>query len=226
MAEFLQRRVPVRREVTPEVQEALDKYLEDNDVKTLEKVSNERVAHVMDVIYKESVRTFEEECKEEFEREGSITATFITDYDMFDKDKVFFTPTVIMDDGADWTWSYPITIYKKDGEHHYTTPWETHNFLFKNDFAVLDEDGNIDDFGQDIDIFGDTDTWKVDLIKSLYMVVGALYDWWAELKEMEDSELYKEILEYVDFLAKSDTTECENTDWRFQEERNEEIGEI
>ena len=192
--EYTTKRTPVRREITEDVQKALDKYLVENDVKILEKEMEDRVAHVVDVIFKESVRTYEEM---EPDKEGNISGFFTTPYELFDKNKVFFGKrTTETEDGIeeDWSWGYPITVWKRGTEHFLKTNWKNHNFVYKEEdmFGLcpednLDDDGNLYGyFYQDIDIFGSEDTWKKDLIKSLYMVVGATYDWWIDLKKEKE----------------------------------------
>lgn len=210
------KRTPVRREITEDIQNALDKYLEENDVKILEKEMEDRVAHVVDVIFKESVRTYEEL---EFDERGTISGSFSTPYELFDKDKVFFGKrTIVVGDGVeeDWTWSFPITIWKRGTEYFLQTNWETHNFVYREEDWLglspidhLDEDGNLYGyFYQDIDIFGTEDTWKKDLIKSLYMVVGATYDWWIDLKK-EDERIEKFMKENGLFLDENDMSDEE-----------------
>lgn len=231
--EHTAKRTPVRREITEDIQNALDKYLVENDVKILEEEMEDRVAHVVDVIFKESVRTYEEL---EFDEEGTIGGPFLTPYELFDKDKVFFGKrTIEVEDGVeeDWTWSYPITIWKRGAEHFLKTNWKTHNYVYREEdefglspFDHLDEDGNLYGyFYQDIDIFGSEDTWKEDLIKSLYMVVGATYDWWIDLKK-ENEKIEKFMKENGLFFHEneiSDDDEDEDFDVEDLEQLEKEI---
>lgn len=198
-----------RTKMTDDIQVILDEYLTTNDVKTLEKKIPERAAHVMDVIFKESVRTFEEDetVRKEFEEKGDFTGAFYVPYKLFDKDKVFFLPVMSIDD-EDFTWRYPITITKL-GECIFSSPFKNHNYVCVED-SFIDDDGLIDTFRQDIDIFGDEKTWKEDLIKALYMTVSKLYSFWEycncdsenekfdmSFDEADDTEYKPESLEFM-----------------------------
>lgn len=188
-----------RREVTDEVQNALDSYFEDSDLSILESVMEEQVAYAIDVIYKESVRTFKEEVYDEFQEKGTITTSFTTPYRLFDKDKVFFAGRTILegDEEVDYTWGYPITISKND-DYALMTPWENHNYIYREWYTWLDNDGKIRNYRQDVDIFGTEDSWGRDLLKALYMTVGALYDYWTEMKN------FREMFGDDDFIISAD----------------------
>lgn len=161
--------------MTPYVDEVLIEYLNSPSEEILAKEMPVEVAHTIDVIFKESVRTYEEDV--ELELDGSMkTEMFETPYELFDSDKIFF--------GLTDNWRFPITIYGKEHQSTQMTNWEMHNFYYKDRYEFI-EDGKITNFYQDIDIFGTVDNWKEDLLKALYRVVKAVYDDWKERIELE-----------------------------------------
>lgn len=168
-------------EIDDKVQEALDKYLIEKDVKVLETIMDEKPAHVIDVIFKECLRTYESEDLFAIEKPfggASFTGTFYTDYSKFDKDKVFFEG--IEGDEYMGTFNFPITIERR-GKEHRASDFDVHNYFYPKHYgAHIGENGLLEWFYQDIDIFGDEDTWKEDLIKALYRVVLAAYWYWQE----------------------------------------------
>lgn len=111
---------------------------------------------------------------------GNFTGSFQTDYELFDPELVFFG------NSNRGEWHFPITIWKDDKDHSETN-WDNHNYLYIEKYEYLDENNLICDYYQDIDIFATEKTWKLDLLKSLFMVVYATYERWEEMKDEENS---------------------------------------
>jgi hypothetical protein len=183
--------------ITDEIQKVLDKYVETEDVKVLESIMDERPAHVIDVIYKESMRTYNED--DPYGGEGTIlnedgnsfTTAFHTNYGLFDKNKVFWVNDDDLVEMHTGFWSFPITVWKR-GSREYgnsrSSNFTYHNFFYplRNLFSFDEETGLLDNFYQDIDIMGDEDGWYKDLIKALYRVVLPIYWFWKEEKKYSE----------------------------------------
>lgn len=180
--------------ITDEIQKVLDEYVETEDVKVLESIMDDKPAHVIDVIYKESMRTFKED--DPYENDGSIlnkdgnsfTTYFHTRYSLFDKDKVFWVNDDERVDMYRGFWSFPITVWKCGNEnysHLQGSNFTSHNYFYPlgHYFSIDEVTGLIDNFYQDIDIFGDEEGWYEDLIKALYRVVLPVYWYWKSNKE-------------------------------------------
>lgn len=163
----------VRHEISKTEEDILRQYLETLNVSLLESISNKSVAYTIDVILKEAIRTWEEDdLSMGMDDEGNFTGNFQTDYELFNPELVFF---------GESNWDFPITIYKNDEQHN--TNWDNHNYFYPRPYEYINEDGLLCNFYQDIDIFGTEKTWKWDLLKSLFMVVYAAYEYWEELKK-------------------------------------------
>lgn len=165
--------------ITDDMQKVLDEYLETKNVKTLERIMDEKPAHTVDVIFKESERTYVEE--DPYEGKDFFTTCFHTPYALFDKDKVFWRNDDEECKKFRGFWSFPISVCKKNGKWKTETDFCHHNFFYPCLIEVrFDDDGLLDGFYQDIDIFGTDETWKPNLIKALTRVVMAVYDYWKE----------------------------------------------
>lgn len=164
-----------RHIITNDELSVLKSYLETLDINLLESISNKTVAHTIDVIFKEAVRTWEQDdLSDGIDDEGNFTGCFQTDYELFNQELVFF---------GECDWSFPITIWKN--KDYIKTNWEGHNYIYTNKNEYLDSNGRLCNFYQDIDIFGTEDTWKEDLIKALFMVVYEAYKYRVELISFE-----------------------------------------
>ena len=163
----------LRHEITETELPILKQYLDTLDISLLESISNKSIAHTIDVIFKEAIRTWEEDDLSMSMEDNNFTGVFITDYELFNPELVFF--------GDNYQWEFPITIWGDNKEHHETN-WNNHNYLYTGKYEYLDENNLLCNFYQDIDIFGTEETWKWNLIQALYMVVYATYEYWEELK--------------------------------------------
>lgn len=180
--------------ITDEVQKVLDRYVENNDVKILEEIMDERPAHVIDVIYRESIRTYNEDNPYQmdgksvlYEDGKSFFTCFHTRYDQFDKDKVFWVNDDERVDEHSGFWSFPISVWKKDSEsakyddRDQCSNFTTHNYFYpQKKFTYINDNCLFTNFYQDIDIMGSEDGWYKDLIKALYRVVLAVYLYWEK----------------------------------------------
>lgn len=182
-----------RREITEQELNILKEYHDKLDVSIMEQICDKPVAHTIDVILKEAIRTWnEDDLSFDMDEEGNFTGSFETDYELFDPNLVFF--------GQDHAglWMFPITIWNDKEEDYANTNWENHNYFYSERNEYIDEDGLIYNFYQDIDIFGNLETWTWDLTKALFMVVNAVYDYWKEETEFDkklEDELLKNILD-------------------------------
>lgn len=174
-----------RHEISEQEEIVLKQYHDTLDVDLLKTICDEKVAHTIDVILKEAIRTYKEDDLSMCMHNGNMTSSFFTSYKLFDPSLVFFGEYKDEDD----YWSFPITIYKSD-EYGHTTNWENHNYIYTDrGYEYLDENGLLCNFYQDIDIFGTEETWTWDLTKALFMVVYETHLYWLELKQIEEDEL-------------------------------------
>lgn len=183
-----------RREITEQELNVLKEYKDKLDVSILEQICEKPVANTIDVILKEAIRTWnEDDLSDGMDEGGNFNGNFETDYELFDKDLVFFA-----DDRAG-VWAFPITIWN-DNEDGCKTNWENHNYFYPERYEYIDEDGLISNFYQDIDIFGTKETWVWDLTKALFMVVSAVYDSWKEKTEFDrefEDALFKDLFSKI-----------------------------
>lgn len=175
-----------RHEISEQEEIVLKQYHDTLDVELLKTICDEKVAHTIDVVLKEAIRTYKEDdlsgCTDK--DDNSITTSFVTSYKLFDPNLVFFGEYRDNDD----YWGFPITIYKSKEDGH-TTNWKNHNYIYADrGYEYLDENGLLCNFYQDIDIFGTEKTWTWDLTKALFMVVYETHKYWLELKEIEEDD--------------------------------------
>lgn len=166
-----------RHEISEQEEIVLKQYHDTLDVELLKTICDKKVAHTIDVILKESIRTYKEDDLSAHIHNGNMTSSFFTSYKLFDPNLVFFGEYKDEDD----YWGFPITIYKS-AEYGHTTNWEHHNYIYTDKgYEYLDENGLLCNFYQDIDIFGTEETWTWDLTKALFMVVYEAHEYWQEL---------------------------------------------
>ena len=168
-----------RHEIIEREMNILQEYHNKLDVSILEQICEKPVANTIDVILKEAIRTWEEDdLSFGIDEEGNFTGSFETNYELFDQNLVFF--------GQDHAglWTFPITIWNDAEEDYAKTNWEYHNYFYPERHEYINEDGLIYNFYQDIDIFGNLETWTWDLTKALFMVVSAVYECWKEETEL------------------------------------------
>ena len=177
----------IRREITDKELEILKEYNNTLDVTLLENISNPYVAHTIDVILKEAIRTWNnDDLSFGMNKEGTFTGSFETNYELFNPNLIFFA------NDRSGEWPFPITIYKNKNDG-LKTNWKNHNYFFIDHYEYLDFDGLLANFSQDIDIFGNKETWKWNLLKALFMVVYAAYEYW-EMVKLEENEFDENLL--------------------------------
>lgn len=189
-----------RHEISKQEMKVLKKYHKTLDIEILKTICDERIAHVIDVILKEAIRTYKEDDLSECSHvtDKSITTKFVTSYKLFDPNLVFFGE----DDENDEYWGFPITIYKSK-EARNEMNWEHHNYIYTERYEYLDEDGLLCNYYQDIDIFSTEKEWTWDLTQALFMVIYEAHEYWLELrfaimeKSVED-DLDKKLLEAME----------------------------
>lgn len=177
--------------ISDDIQQVLNEYIETEDENLLYKIIDEKPAHTIDVIYKESVRTYE------IDKESTRGVMYYTEYEKFDKDKVFFNVVIdgIKNDLRDDPWHYPITVYTD--RDNVRSNFISHNYFYEPDILdiLIDDNNLLINFYQDIDILCSEDYFKQDLITALYRVVVAAYWYWQEEIEIieETNEWMNEI---------------------------------
>lgn len=154
----------------------LEHYTKVPNVEILYQLCDETPARVIDVIFREAVRTYEEDLSkdEEYVKTNSITTMFFTNQNLFDKKDVFWEPRYHQD-----PFYVMMTI---DDEMDSDIDYKNHNHI-KYPLGLNPNSEKLINIFCEMDIYTSHKNWKIKFIQVVFKNVVEAYERYKKIIE-------------------------------------------